>query len=126
MFYKNYSYILIFLLFTNCTTSNLKSNKPVLVLKNKYINKGFALVYDEKLYNEKIISKKIDERSLIIFQKNLKKGTQVKITNILNNKSLIVKVGKKSVYPSFNNSVISVLAVAFSNSLFNCFNWSKL
>jgi len=108
MFYKNYSYILIFLLFTNCTTSNLKSNKPVLVLKNKYINKGFALVYDEKLYNEKIISKKIDERSLIIFQKNLKKGTQVKITNILNNKSLIVKVGKKSVYPSFNNSVISV------------------
>tara|TARA_B100000795_G_scaffold205054_1_gene158602 strand:+ start:258 stop:1016 length:759 start_codon:yes stop_codon:yes gene_type:complete len=108
MFYKNYSYILIFLLFTNCSTSNLTNNKPILVLKNKYINKGFALVYDENLYNEKIISKKIDERSLIIFQKNLKKDTQVKITNILNNKSLIVKVGKKSVYPSFNNSVISI------------------
>ena len=51
--------------------------------------------------------KKIDERSLIIFQEILKINTQVKITNILNNKSLIAKVGKKSSYPSFNNSVIS-------------------
>ena len=37
----------------------------------------------------------------------MKKNTQVKITNILNNKSLIVKVGKKTKYPLFNNSVIS-------------------
>ena len=111
MFYKNYSYILIFLLFTNCSTSNLTNNKPILVLKNKYINKGFALVYDENLYNEKIISKKIDERSLIIFQKNLKVNTQVKITNIFNNKSLIALVGKDSKYPTFNNSVLSMRVV---------------
>ena len=44
---------------------------------------------------------------MLIFQKNLKKNTQVKITNILNNKSLIATVGKKSDYPHFNNSVIS-------------------
>ena len=45
---------------------------------------------------------------MIIFQKNLKKKTLVKITNILNNKSLIANVGKKSKYPHFNNSVVSL------------------
>ena len=49
----------------------------------------------------------MDHRSLIIFQKNLKKGTIVKIKNILNDKTIIAKVGGKSKYPVFNNSVIS-------------------
>ena len=44
----------------------------------------------------------------MIFQKNLKNKTQVKITNLLNNKSLIAVVGKVSDYPTFNNSVISI------------------
>ena len=44
---------------------------------------------------------------LIIFQKNLKKNTNVKITNLLNNKSILAKVGKKAKYPNFFNSVIS-------------------
>ena len=95
------------MLFTNCTTSNLETNNINLISYNNYTNKGFALVYSENLYNNGVISKKIDERSLIIFQKNLKKNTLVKITNILNNKSLIVNVGKKSDYPHFNNSVVS-------------------
>ena len=108
MLYKNYLFILIFFIFTNCSTNNLKEDKPNLIIKKSYKNKGFALIYNENLYNNKIISNKIEERSLIIFQRNLKKDTQVKITNILNNKSLIVKVGKKSNYPSFNNSVVSI------------------
>jgi len=74
---------------------------------NNFVNRGFALIYSEDLFNKKIISNIVDEQTLIIFQKYLKKNTQVKITNILNNKSLIAIVGKKSDYPSFNNSVIS-------------------
>ena len=42
-----------------------------------------------------------------IFQKNLKKGSSVKVTNLLNNKSLIAKVGGNANYPDFYNSVIS-------------------
>ena len=38
----------------------------------------------------------------------MKINTQVKITNILNNKSIIGTVGKNSNYPSFNNSVLSI------------------
>ena len=71
------------------------------------MNKGFTLVYNQKLFEEGLISNKIDDRSLLIFQKNLKINTNVKITNISNNKSIIAKVGMDAVYPAFNNSVIS-------------------
>ena len=102
----NYKYlILIFFLFS-CTTNNVKKSKDI-VFKDSYSNKGFTLIYDDSLKKKKIISKKNDERSLIIFQKNLTKGTTVKITNLINNKSILVKVGAKSNYPEFYNSVIS-------------------
>ena len=107
MLYKNIFFITIFLFLTNCTTVTLDKNKPQSTMINAYSNKGFALVFSEELYKQKIINKKIDERSLTIFQKNLKTNTQVKITNILNNKSLIGVVGKNSKYPSFNNAVLS-------------------
>ena len=35
--------------------------------------KGFALVYDENLYKEKLVRAKIDDRSLIIFQSKQQK-----------------------------------------------------
>tara|TARA_B100001059_G_scaffold203958_1_gene212952 strand:+ start:1026 stop:1796 length:771 start_codon:yes stop_codon:yes gene_type:complete len=107
MLYKKSLYILIFLLLMNCSNKNFQKKSINNIFDNSYSNKGFALIYSEKLFENKIISKKIDERSLIIFQRNLKINTQVKITNILNNKFIIAKVGKKSSYPSFNNSVLS-------------------
>ena len=100
--------LLFFLILTSCvTTHDKKENKPF-ISNNYFSNKGFALVYSDTLKKEKIISNKLDERSLIIFQKNLKKDTIVKITNLSNQKSIIAKVGKKSDYPNFYNSVISI------------------
>ena len=96
------------MLLQNCTVEDLTKNKPSVFLDNPFINKGFVLIYNNDLYEKKIISKKIDERSLIIFQKNLKKNTKVKITNITNNKSIIATVGSDADYPLFNNAVISV------------------
>ena len=107
MFYKNILLSIFFLFLSNCTTGTLDTNKPTKTLVNGYSNKGFALVYSEDLYKQKIVSKRINERSLIIFQKRLKANTKVKITNILNNKSLVATVGKNSHYPAFNNAVLS-------------------
>jgi hypothetical protein len=107
MHYKYFFVIVVFFLLTNCTSGNLSVNKKNIILKKGFSNRGFALVFNQKDYDNGLISKKIDERSLIIFQKNLKKDISVKITNILNNKSLIAKIGKSSNYPTFNNSVIS-------------------
>ena len=107
MFYKNIIFLIIFLFLANCTVDNLVKNKPASSMINGYSNKGFALVYNDDLYKQKIVDRKMEDRSLIIFQKNLKFNMQVKITNILNNKSIIGKVGKNSKYPSFNNVVLS-------------------
>ena len=108
MHYRNFSFLIIFLLITNCTTANLVNNKENIGRTNPYNNKGFTLIYNDILYDKKIVDKKIEERSLVIFQKNLKVKSLVKITNILNGKSIIVTVGKNSIYPTFNNSVISL------------------
>ena len=105
---KNYLFIFVILFITNCTSINLNNNKASLMLKNNFSNKGFALIYNKNHYTNKIITGEIDERSLVIFQKNLDTNTKVKITNILNNKSIIASVGKKSDYPLFNNSVLSI------------------
>ncbi len=102
----NYKIIfLIFLFLFSCTTNQV--SKDQIVKSEFYSNKGFTLLYKEDLKKQKIVNYKIEERSLIIFQKNLKKNTTVKITNLLNNKSILAKVGSNSKYPFFFNSVIS-------------------
>lgn len=103
----NFFLILLIVLITSCASNNYKTVNVDPILE-KFSNNGFALIYNDKLYNDKIISKKMDERDLIIFQRNLRKGTSVKITNPFNNKTIIAKVGKKANYPSFNNSVVSI------------------
>jgi hypothetical protein len=108
MFYKKLLVLCCFIFLNNCTTTTLTKNKISNSMDNPFLNKGFSLIYSDKLYNNKIISKKIDERSLVIFQKNLKKNTIVKITNILNNKSIIGTVGSNVDYPLFNNAVLSM------------------
>ena len=107
MIFNHFFLIIFFLFFVNCSSVNNSLNKQKLIVNDGFSNKGFAMVYDQKYFDEGIISKKIEERSLIIFQKNLKNNTQVKVTNLLNNKSLIARVGKNSSYPLFNNSVLS-------------------
>ena len=69
----------------------------------KYRNSGFSLIYNDQL---KI--KKIDQRSLTIFHKNLKRKSSVKITNPLNGKSLIAEVKSNRVkFSPFYNSIIT-------------------
>ena len=107
MIFNHFFLIIFFLFFVNCSSVNNTLNKQKLILNDGFSNKGFAMVYSQKYFDEGIISKKIEERSLIIFQKNLKINTQVKVTNLSNNRSLIASVGKNSSYPLFNNSVLS-------------------
>lgn len=99
--------IIIFLaiFLTSCETTN----KKIVIEKNfeSYSNNGFALIFSDDLYKKRVVSKKIEHRSLIIFNNKLKKDTDIKITNLLNDKYLIAKVGKNSKYPIFYNSVIS-------------------
>ena len=107
MLYKKILYLLVLIIFSGCSTETLITNKIRIKPTPNFVNKGFTLIYNESLYKEKLITKKLDNRSLTIFQKNLNKNTIVKITNILNQKTLIAKVSSDALYPSFFNSVIS-------------------
>ena len=73
----NFFLILLIVSITSCASNNYKTVNVDPIFE-KFSNNGFALIYNDKLYNDKTISKKMDERDLIIFQRNLRKGTSVK------------------------------------------------
>ena len=103
----NYKYLTILLFIVSSCVSPTDYKKDLVISGTKFSNKGFTLVYDKSQNVNNYVSKEIDERSLIIFQKNLKIGSTVKITNLLNGKNIIAKVGSNTKYPNFYNSVIS-------------------
>jgi len=98
---------LLFIILNSCVTTPVEKKDSSTTQKSYFLNKGFTLVYNEELYKKKLIKGKIEDRSLTIFQKNLKKNTKVKITNLINSKYIIANVGKKVEYPYFYNSIIS-------------------
>ena len=106
----NSKFLLILILFvlSSCSLNTINKNETSeIIALSGFKNNGFTIVYDDNLYKNELVSWKLDDRDLLIFQKNLKKGTTVKIKNNINNKSIIAKVGKNSNYPAFNNSVIT-------------------
>jgi hypothetical protein len=100
--------ISLFLL-TGCNQYNSKNKTIEFISDEKYKNSGFALIYNDDLKKNKQISKKIDNRSLLIFHKTLKKDSFVKITNPINQKKIIAKVVSNNVkFSEFYNSVITL------------------
>ena len=103
--------LIIFFIFflTSCDERTLNKNDINKDKLSKYKNYGFTLVYNNILKNEKKISKKIDNRSLLIFHKSLKKNSFVKITNPSNQKTVIAEViSDKAKFSDFYNSVITL------------------
>ena len=80
-----------------------KENKELINIV--YSNKGFALIYNEDTVN--FLEHKLDNSSISILSPNLPTGTPVRITNIINGKSLITIVQNKTSLPVFYNSVIT-------------------
>ena len=100
--------IVLFIFLLGCEQNNLNKNAVNQEIMTKYKNSGFALVYNPMLKKEKKISKKIDNRSLLIFHKSLKKNSFVKITNPINQKTVIAEVISNNVkFSDFYNSVIT-------------------
>tara|TARA_Y100000590_G_scaffold140342_1_gene160963 strand:+ start:401 stop:1156 length:756 start_codon:yes stop_codon:yes gene_type:complete len=104
MYYKLIIFFIFFFL-NSCAEKSVNLNSYKYF--DFYSNQGFTLIYEKDLLKKKIVNQKIDDRSLIVLNNNLKKDTTVKITNLLNGKNLLAKVGDKSKYPLFYNSVIS-------------------
>ena len=105
MNYRIINFFLILFLIYGCDQVTTNSSKKINInFENKYRNSGFALIYNKNLKN----AKKIDERSLDIYHKRLKKKSYVKIVNPTNGKFLIAKVKSNKVkFSNFYNSILS-------------------
>ena len=105
MNYKITIYLLLSLLIYSCDLSSTKSiSNKNLIPENNYKNSGFALVYNDNLSD----IKKLDDRSLDIYHKSLKKRSKVKILNPINGKYLIAEVrSNKEKFSNFYNSILS-------------------
>tara|TARA_B100000902_G_scaffold386040_1_gene428144 strand:+ start:1934 stop:2692 length:759 start_codon:yes stop_codon:yes gene_type:complete len=107
MIYRNFFLIFIILILGGCN-QNEDNRTFKYEFNEKYKNSGFGLIYNDQLKKNKKISKKIDNRSLHIFHKKLRKNSFVKITNPSNKKSIIAKViSNKVEFSEFYNSVIT-------------------
>ena len=104
MKFKRLIIISVFFLFVGCEQlSNNQKKTQKIFFEKKYKNSGFSLIY-----NDQLNLKKIDQRSLTLFHKSLKKKSFVKITNLLNGKSLIAEVKSNRVkFSPFYNSIIT-------------------
>ena len=101
---RNILFLICFIFIFGCDNySKNDSTKLNLKPDKKFRNTGFSLIY-----NDNLKLKKLDSRSLQIFHKSLKRNSLVKITNPLNNKSLIAEVKSNKVkFSNFYNSVIT-------------------
>ena len=72
-----------------------------------YSSSGFALIYEESLYKDKTINKKINNDELIVLHSLLKKNTPIRITNLSNSKYIDSKIYNKAKFPKIFNVLIS-------------------
>ena len=103
MRFRNLIFFILLIFLVGCNQFNNEKNEINFKPEKKYKNSGFALIY-----NDDFKSKKLDQRSLQIFHNKLKAKSQVKITNPINNKSLIAEIKSNRVkFSNFYNSVIT-------------------
>ena len=104
-----FSLLIIFCLFLlfSCTqemknTRNFKIRKEI-----SYSSKGFALIYEDFLYDDKIVNRKLNNEKYHVLHSSLKSMTLVKIYNPENSESVVAKVKNISKFPAIYNSVIT-------------------
>ena len=95
--------LIFFLIFiVSCTAHTTKIDNRI-----PYNSKGFAYIFNENDFNEKLIKGKLDNSKLQISNKNLKVGSFVKIINPRTKDSVTVKNSKKIEYPDFYKLIIT-------------------
>ena len=95
---------LLFILLS-CSThlTTINSKKP-------YSSSGFAYIYNNFDFNEKIIKGKMNNDKIQLSHQNLRTGTLIKITNPKNNKTLVLKNLKRIKYPDFYQILLTEAA----------------
>tara|TARA_B100000029_G_scaffold510716_1_gene602850 strand:+ start:164 stop:916 length:753 start_codon:yes stop_codon:yes gene_type:complete len=104
-------FFFIFLNFYGCAEYEKKRISKN-INKIYFSSNGFALIYDDYLFEDKIINKKINNDEIIVLHSSLKKNTPVRITNLENSIYIDSKIFKKASYPKIFNVVLSKKAAS--------------
>ena len=72
-----------------------------------YSSSGFALIYDDDLYLQKVVNKKINNEEIMVMHNLLKSNTPIRIINPANSKVIETKIYKKANYPKIFTIVVS-------------------
>ena len=75
--------------------------------KQYYSLSGFALVYEDNLYMQKVINKKINNEDIRAMHDLLRINTPIKVINPANLKFIETKIYRRAKYPKIFNIVIS-------------------
>ena len=97
-----YKIILIFFITFSCSPQLTTLNQKI-----PYTAKGFAYIYNENDFKEKIIKGKMNGNVMQISHQNLKTGTLLNITNPKNNETVTLKNIKRIKYPEFYKILIT-------------------
>ena len=87
--------------------------------KQYYSSMGFALIYSDHHYLNKVVNKKIKNDDSVAMHNLLKINTPIKIINPDNSKFIVTKIYKKADYPKIFNVVISRKIASFLELDFN-------
>ena len=87
--------------------------------KQYYSSMGFALIYSDHHYLNKVVNKKIKNDDSVAMHNLLKINTPIKIINPDNSKFIETKIYKKADYPKIFNVVISRKIASFLELDFN-------
>ena len=72
-----------------------------------YSSSGFALIYDDNLYLQKVVNKKLNNEEIKVMHNLLKSNTPIRIINPANSKVIETKIYKKANYPKIFTIVVS-------------------
>ena len=97
-------FFFIFLLLTSCAELNVNKN---IANKKYYSSAGFALIYTDKLFQEKVVNVKLNNNDVVVMHNFLKANTPVKIINPKNSKFIDTKIYKQAIFPNIFHAVIS-------------------
>ena len=99
-------FIFFIIFISSCTNvSDFKSENKI--QKKYFTSKGFALVYEDSLYDGKVLKKRINNDEYVILHSFLKKNSHVRVINPDNSKFIDAKVIARTDYPSIFSAVIS-------------------
>ena len=97
-----YSIFILIIFFSSCASNYTKFEN-----KKPYNTTGFAYIYNELDYENRIIKNKFENDQMQIANNNLKVGTLIKLINPKTNDTLVLKNLKKTYYPDFYKILIT-------------------